>query len=154
MFNRFIFLLWHIWKNRNTLCFQQQHISFSEVIQRALNHHDAFFAAQDNNQQHLSSSNLASQRMAPPQPLLGSLVISFDATVDEQRNYGSITILACNHLNHACGWYCKRIPSIMDPLTLETLAGRESVILSLTKGFNYVSFEGDCYREKGFCIIY
>lgn len=89
--------------------------------------------------------------MAPPQPLLGSLVISFDAAVDEQRNCGSITILACNHLNHACGWYCKRIPSIIDPLTLETLAGRESVILALTKGFNYVSFEGDC--QALFCFL-
>ncbi|XP_021685717.2 uncharacterized protein LOC110668706 [Hevea brasiliensis] len=138
----FTFLLWHIWKNRNLLSFQHQSCPFSEVISKALNHHDDFYESQQ--------QQSASQRIVVPVathilPLPSEYIkINFDAAVNGQGNYGAVAALARDHRNQPCRWVCRRYLAITDPLTLESLAFREALLLAKAKGFEKVIIEGDC----------
>ncbi|KAJ9186909.1 hypothetical protein P3X46_002427 [Hevea brasiliensis] len=74
---------------------------------------------------------------------MGVIKINFDAATNKHQQYGSIAAFARDHHSLLCGWLCRRIVGISDPLVLESLAYREALLLAKAKGFSNVVIEGD-----------
>uniref|UniRef100_A0A2C9VIR8 RNase H type-1 domain-containing protein n=1 Tax=Manihot esculenta TaxID=3983 RepID=A0A2C9VIR8_MANES len=69
--------------------------------------------------------------------------INFDIGVQKRSNLGAIVAIARDHLGRLMGWSCRRVPTISDPLTLESLACWDAMILARNHGFKNIIIEGD-----------
>ncbi|XP_058000731.1 uncharacterized protein LOC131178805 [Hevea brasiliensis] len=123
-----VFLLWHIWKSWNALIFRNQILHPQQVIVLALNHLEDFTSAYS-----VSSmdSVLASEPQGWSSPPEGILKINFDAAFSSHNNSGAIAAICRDHLNNVIGWLCKRLNVVLNPLVVETLAGREKPSVGL-----------------------
>ncbi|KAJ9180336.1 hypothetical protein P3X46_008594 [Hevea brasiliensis] len=133
--------MWHIWKRRNCWVFRKQHIEFQEVVNTTINHHDDYYTTQVINQNPQTSSSTVQSALIPPP--MGVIKINFSAATNKHQQYGSIATFASDHHSLPCGWACRRIVGISNPLILESLACREALILAKAKGFSNVIIEGD-----------
>lgn len=138
-----VFIFWNLWKSRNDLLFLGKS---SESNWYCCFCH--FFAGWLHFGQHpLFPLGNVNRLVFPafwfPLPV-GSIKLNFDAAVDRQRNKGTISFIFRNCSPSILDWCGKIYPFIENPLVLESLACRDSLLRAVSRDLNYLIGEGDC----------
>ncbi|KAJ9179233.1 hypothetical protein P3X46_011043 [Hevea brasiliensis] len=141
-----VFLLWQIWKSRNSLTFRNESTNFQGVISVALHSMEDFSNAHSlpNPSDHLITESPQQWNPTPHNPAPPDMIkINFDGATTEHLKIGAYAAVAKDHTGTICGWSCNRLPAIYDPLTCEAIACKEKILLAKAKGFSQIIIEGD-----------
>ncbi|OAY55326.1 hypothetical protein MANES_03G145688v8 [Manihot esculenta] len=127
-----VFMLWHIWKDRNSWIFCNSLSHFNEIILVAIKYHEEFleassFAFLTDPPLSTSSRDWASS----PYPMLK---LNVDAATEALNNRGASVVVVRNHLGLLLDWSCRLWQGISDPLFLEALAVKETLSLIRNRG--------------------
>ncbi|KAJ9135374.1 hypothetical protein P3X46_032565 [Hevea brasiliensis] len=136
-----VYLFWFIWKARNGLVFEQQSWTFQEINAKAELALNEFLVSNLDDSPFPNNPIVRPPHWLPPP--LSAIKINFDASVDINRNMGSLAAIVCNVSGKILGWFCKRPKGITDPTMLEAMACREAILLAKNKGLPNVVIEGD-----------
>ncbi|XP_050213893.1 uncharacterized protein LOC126665213 [Mercurialis annua] len=142
------FILWNIWKARNDVVFNQNHLLASEIVDKAYNQQREYTNAlkKRHNLDAMPSSvttarTILSLWLPPP---TGFHKVNFDGAIDMNSKIGAIGFVVSDCAGNIILAGARRFPGIVVPITIEALALRTSMEEVLLPGYKDIICEGDC----------
>ncbi|XP_050238463.1 uncharacterized protein LOC126687955 [Mercurialis annua] len=143
-----IFLLWQIWKARNEVVFNRNHMPTSLIVSKAAMQNQEYIAAlhKRSNLDGMSSTRSTVQTNPPVwvPPPIGFHKVNFDGAIDMNLRTGAIGFVVSDFAGNFILAGARRFMGIIEPMVIEALALRTSMeeVLSITE--SRLIFEGDC----------
>ncbi|KAJ9177319.1 hypothetical protein P3X46_012553 [Hevea brasiliensis] len=135
------FFLWQTWKSRNNFIFKKHILSFQEITSSIICYYQEIVSTQAMKEHPRSTNPRTIMGEEPPPPQW--IKINFDGGTSKQQNLGSVVVIARDSSGNPCGWSCKRLLAMTDPLIVEVVACREAILLARAKDFDQIIIEGD-----------
>lgn len=144
-------IIWRIWLCRNDIVFNSKKWGPDVACQLVVSDAVDFLEANANKAQDStgSSSSCSNSAHRWEKPCRGWFKINFDGGLDHRQKVGGLGIVIrdCNGSFRAAR--AIHIRNFMEPLGIEAMAARESLVFALELGLQRFVLEGDCYlREK------
>ncbi|XP_026452057.1 uncharacterized protein LOC113352456 [Papaver somniferum] len=144
-FNCICFTMWHIWKTRCNVVFEDSKVKIEEIVNSVKTHIADWTRIQS------SSTNSRSEIRAPPsqkiwrKPDLQFIEVNFDAAWCKFNNLTGISLI-CRNFTGASNGSKGHCTKAVDSEQAEALAALEAITLGKEKGILDLHLEGDSQR--------
>lgn len=139
-----LWLLWHIWKSRNSYIFRGKRDSPTEVVIRAQADVNEWITNTEraHNDPHTGIHHMTEQFWK--RPPLGFIKCNFDAGFDSNTNIATGGWVIRDNDGRARSWGATRTHTAISPLEAEAQALLVAMHQTWIRGFHSIIFEGDC----------